>query len=80
MKMPAELQDGEALIAAWRTTHRVTAYLVENLPPELWTMSVPGNPRRTIRTIVAHIHNARCMWVKSIGARHGVAVPRTVNG
>src|SRR5262245_61449898 len=80
MKVPAGLENGEALIAAWRTTHRVTAYLIENLPPELWTMSVPGNPRRTIRTIVAHIHNARCMWVKSIGARHGVAVPRTVDG
>jgi uncharacterized damage-inducible protein DinB len=68
------------LIAAWRTSHRVTVYLIENLPPELWSKPVPGAPRRTIRTIAAHIHNTRCMWIKMIGARHGVAVPLTVDG
>jgi uncharacterized damage-inducible protein DinB len=54
-------------------------YLIENLPPELWPKNVPASPRRTIRTIAAHIHNARCMWIKMIGARHGVAVPKSVN-
>jgi uncharacterized damage-inducible protein DinB len=73
-------EDAEALIAAWRTSHRVTVYLIENLPPELWSETVPGSPRRTVRVIAAHIHNARCMWIKMIGARHGIAVPRTVNG
>jgi uncharacterized damage-inducible protein DinB len=68
------------LIAAWRTSHRVTVYLIENLPPALWSKPVPGAPRRTIRTIAAHIHNTRCMWIKMIGARHGVAVPRTIDG
>jgi len=29
--------------------------------------------------LAAHIHNARCMWIKSIGARHGVKVPRAVD-
>ena len=71
--------DGEALIAAWRTNNRVTTYLIENLPVELWSKSVPGVPRRTVRTIAAHIHNARCMWIKMIGASHGVEVPRSVN-
>src|SRR5688500_20411557 len=52
---------------------------LENLPVELWSMSVPGAPRRTVRTIAAHIHNTRCMWIKMIGASHGVAVPRNVN-
>jgi uncharacterized damage-inducible protein DinB len=79
MKVPRDPEDGQALIAAWRTTHRVTVYLIENLPPELWPMSVPGAPHRTVRMIAAHIHNARCMWIKSLGARHGVVVPRTVN-
>ena len=68
----------EMLIDAWRTNHRVTVYLIENLPPELWSMNVPGSSRRTIRSLAAHIHNVRCMWIKMIGARHGVAVPRTV--
>ncbi|HEX5874291.1 MAG TPA: DinB family protein [Pyrinomonadaceae bacterium] len=71
--------DVEELIAAWRTTNRVTMYLIENLPAELWSMTVPASPRRTVRTICAHIHNTRCMWIKMIGGRHGVAVPRTVD-
>jgi uncharacterized damage-inducible protein DinB len=77
--MPERHVDAEPLIAAWRTNHRVTTYLIENLPPELWSKNVPGSPRRTVRTIAAHIHNARCMWIKMLGARHGVAVPRTVD-
>jgi uncharacterized damage-inducible protein DinB len=79
-RMPKNSDDGAALIAAWRTSHRVTVYLIENLPPELWSKPVPGVPRRTVRTIAAHIHNARCMWIKMIGARHGVVVPRAVDG
>ena len=43
-------------------------------------MNVPGVPRRTVRMLAAHIHNARCMWIKMIGARHGVVVPKTVDG
>jgi len=78
--MPKDPEDGEALIAAWRTNHRVTTYLIENLPAEVWSKNVPGSPRRTVRTIAAHIHNARCMWIKMIGSRHGVAVPQSVDG
>lgn len=69
----------EMLIDAWRTSNRVTVYLIENLPPELWSMTVPGSPRRTVRSLAAHLHNARCMWIKMIGARHGVRVPRMVD-
>jgi uncharacterized damage-inducible protein DinB len=78
--MPKDSRETQALIDAWRTSHRVTVYLVQNLPVELWGKSVPGVPRRTVRMIAAHIHNARCMWIKMIGASHGVAVPATVNG
>lgn len=67
------------MIDAWHTNHRVTVFLVENLPVELWAMNVPGVPRRTIRTIAAHLHNSRCMWIKSLGAKHGVKVPSRVN-
>ena len=68
------------LIDAWRTNHNVTTYLIKNLPAEFWSMTVPGSPRRTVRAILAHIHNARCMWIKMIGARHGAKVPKTVDG
>ncbi len=72
--------DEQALIAAWNTNQRVTTYLIENLPRELWSMKIPGSPRRTIRMLAAHIHNVRCMWIKMIGANHGIAAPRTVDG
>jgi len=42
-------------------------------------MNVPGAPRRPVRALAAHIHNARCAWIKMIGARHGVAVPKRVD-
>jgi uncharacterized damage-inducible protein DinB len=73
------MADGRAIIAAWRTTHRATVYLVEHLPSVIWSQPVPGIPRQTVGTIAAHIHNSRCSWIKSLGARHGVTVPRLVN-
>jgi uncharacterized damage-inducible protein DinB len=77
--VPTDLDTGRLLIAAWRTNNRVTMYLIENLPPELWSRAVPGVPRRDVRMIAAHIHNARCMWIKMMGAKHGIAIPRTVD-
>jgi uncharacterized damage-inducible protein DinB len=77
--VPRELEPGRAVVAAWRTSNRATAYLVERLPPVVWSMQVPGVPRLTVGMIAAHIHNSRCSWIKSIGARHGVEVPQRVD-
>jgi uncharacterized damage-inducible protein DinB len=68
------------LINAWRTNNRVTIFLIKNLPKQLWPSTIPGSPRRTVRSLAAHIHNTRCMWVKMIGKRHGVQVPERVDG
>jgi uncharacterized damage-inducible protein DinB len=54
-------------------------YLIENLPGELWAKSLPGSPRRSIRSIAAHLHNTRCSWTRAIGHRHGIKVPRRVD-
>lgn len=77
MRTPVETRD--LLLDAWRTSNRVTVFLVENLPKEIWEAAVPGAPRRTVRMIAGHIHNARCMWIKTLGKEHGIAVPRAVN-
>jgi hypothetical protein len=69
MSQPPNL--GVTLIDAWRTNSRVTAYLVEHLPAALWEAAVPGAPRRTICMIAGHLHNARCMWIKTLGQEHG---------
>jgi uncharacterized damage-inducible protein DinB len=67
------------LLDAWRTNNRVTVFLVEHLPPELWEAKVHGAPRRTVRMILGHIHNARCMWIKTLGKEHGIATPPVVD-
>lgn len=72
-------EPGRAIIAAWRTNSRVTTYLVEHIPLAIWSRQVPGISRLTVGTIAAHIHNSRCSWIRSIGARHGVKVPRPVD-
>jgi uncharacterized damage-inducible protein DinB len=77
--MRTALDQQEMLLAAWRTSNRVTVFLVENLPDDLWGVTVPGAPRRTVRMIAGHIHNARCMWIKTLGQEHGIKVPRAVN-
>ena len=67
------------MVAAWRTTNRATIYLIEHLPPAIWSSDVPGVPRRTVQMIAAHIHNSRCAWIKALGARHAVRAPARVD-
>lgn len=71
--MSADLMD------VWRTNNRVTVWLVERLPPRLWGSALPGAPRRTIRMIGGHMHNARCMWIRTLGQEQGIPVPRSVD-
>jgi uncharacterized damage-inducible protein DinB len=77
--MNSALDQRDMLLSAWRTNNRVTTFLVENLPLELWGAKVPGAPRRTVRMIAGHIHNARCMWIKTLGKEFGITAPRAVN-
>ena len=67
------------LVAAWRTNNRVKTDLVHHIPPALWDIAIPGVPRRTVRSIAAHLHNARCSWVKTLGREHGIVAPLRVD-
>jgi len=69
----------DSLLSAWRTNNRVTMDLIESLPAELLDAPIPNIPRRTIRTIVAHLHNSRCSWLKTLGSEHGLATPEHVD-
>lgn len=77
MYPPLDLQD--AVLAPWRTSSRVTAYLIEHIPAVHWSAAVPGIPSRTIRAIGAHIHNARCNWIRTLGQEHGIVAPARVD-
>jgi uncharacterized damage-inducible protein DinB len=69
----------DMIVTAWNTNNRVTIFLVENLPRQLWPATIPGTPRRSIRMLASHIHNARCMWVKMLGKEHGILPPASVD-
>src|SRR5258708_32961817 len=75
--LPPDLR--QSVLDAWQTNCRVTAYLVERIPAPLWRATVPGLPTRTIRSLAAHLHNARCRWVKTLGREHGITAPSLVN-
>lgn len=77
--MPSPSDLDATLLGAWRTNSRVTAYLVERIPGDVWDAPIPGAPRRTVRMIAGHLHNARCMWLKTLGQEHGIAVPAGVD-
>jgi uncharacterized damage-inducible protein DinB len=77
--MRSAIDQRDMLLDAWRTNNRVTVFLFEHLPLELWSARVPGIPRKTVRMIAGHIHNARCMWIKTLGKEFGIAVPRAVD-
>ena len=77
--MPGAPDLRETILTAWRTNDRVSRFLVEHLPPPLWEASVPGAPRRSVRMIAGHIHNARCMWIRMVGREHGIPVPAGVD-
>jgi uncharacterized damage-inducible protein DinB len=70
---------GAAILGAWRTNSRVTAFLVEHLPAPVWDVPVPGAPRRTARMIAGHLHNTRCAWLKTLGREHGIPTPAAVD-
>lgn len=71
------LQD--TIIAAWQTADRTTAFLLERLPSDLWRAPLPGTPRRTIQMLAGHLHNARCMWLRTLGVPQGLGSVRAVD-
>ena len=77
--MPAIRDLAETVLAAWRTNHRVTVFLVSHIPTAVWAEPVPGAPRKTIRMLAGHLHNARCMWLETLGRPHGIPVPPPVD-
>jgi uncharacterized damage-inducible protein DinB len=77
--LPAVPDLTETILAAWRTNHRVTVFLVSHLPTAVWTAAVPGIPRKTVRMLAGHLHNTRCMWLKTLGRPLGISVPSAVD-
>ena|ERR1041385_4829200 len=77
--MPAAINLRDSIVNAWKTNNRVTVFLVEHMPAELWEAKVIGYPRRSVRMIAAHMHNARCTWIRTLGHEHGIDAPLKVD-
>jgi len=69
----------ETILNAWRTNDRTTIFLVQRLSPALWDVALPGEPRRTVRMLAAHLHNSRRGWLRTLGEPHGIEVPAAVD-
>jgi uncharacterized damage-inducible protein DinB len=74
---PIDLQG--AVLGPWNTSSRVTDYLIEHIPPSLWSAALPDIPTRTIRSLCAHLHNSRCSWIRTLGHEHGIVAPAHVD-
>ncbi len=77
--MPRTLEPQDARLVAWSTSSRVTEYFIERIPVRLWRAPLPGMPARTVRSVAAHLHNARCSWIRTLGREHGIEVPAAVD-
>ena len=77
--MTAGLDFGDAAVEAWKTIDGTTRLLVEGIPREIWGAAAPNLPRRTIRSIAAHLHNARRLWIRTLGEEHGIRRPERVD-
>ncbi len=69
----------EAVLDAWRINDRVTTFLIERIPARLWCAALPSSPRRTVRSIAAHLHNSRRMLLKSLAVGIGASLPPPVD-
>jgi uncharacterized damage-inducible protein DinB len=79
MTMDSELDLKGAILGAWTTNNRVTEYLIERVPLDLWRAPAPAGKHRSVRSIAAHLHNSRRMWIGTLGREHGIAVPARVD-
>jgi uncharacterized damage-inducible protein DinB len=70
---------GDGILQAWATNDRVTTFLIEGIPTEVWGAAIPGMPRRTLQMLGGHLHNCRCRWLKTLAAPHGLTVPPQVD-
>jgi uncharacterized damage-inducible protein DinB len=77
--MADELDLTDAAVEAWKTIHATTAFLVAGVPDDAWSLRAPGIPSRSIRSIAAHLHNSRRLWIRTLGEERGITVPTRVD-
>ncbi|MDR8392038.1 hypothetical protein NC796_12850 [Aliifodinibius sp. S!AR15-10] len=77
--MEIETNLTDTILAAWKTSNRVSIFMLENLPQEVWSEKVPGYQRKTVQMVGGHMHNTRCMWIKEATKKFDLHVPEYVD-
>ena len=73
---PGKFAIGTQSIGVWQGGRlygdsRVSVFLIEHLPSDLWGAVLPGTRSRTVRMVACHIHNSRRLWIKTLGGHRG---------
>jgi uncharacterized damage-inducible protein DinB len=63
------LSPADAMLRAFAIHNRIHLYLLDALPPEVWSAPPPSGKGRTIAVLVSHIHSVRLMWLKASGVK-----------
>lgn len=69
----------QVLLRGWTINNGINIALIKMLPSGIWSQKVPGYPQKTVRMMVAHIHNIRCRWIKATGREWKIPVPDPVD-
>ena len=65
----APFDPARALVEAFLTNERINQVLVDLIDPSVWRLTPPCSQRRNIATTFSHMHNVRCMYVRSTGSK-----------
>lgn len=66
------------VLRCWKINNEVDIILLKALPAAIWPMKIPGYQHKTVRMMGAHLHNARCGWINTLGRKWKILSPPMV--
>jgi uncharacterized damage-inducible protein DinB len=73
------VQLADEVLRCWKINNEVDIILLRALPAVIWPMKIPGYPLKTVRMMGAHLHNARCGWINTLGRKWKIVAPSMVD-
>src|ERR1700728_2195751 len=69
----------DEVLRCWKINNEVNIILLRALPAAIWPMKIPGYQLKTVRMMGAHLHNARCGWINTLGRKWKIVAPPMVD-
>jgi uncharacterized damage-inducible protein DinB len=73
------VQLADEVLRCWKINNEVDIILLRALPAVIWPMKIPGYQLKTVRMMGAHLHNARCGWINTLGRKWKIVAPPMVD-